>query len=127
MQTEPVADDAPTAVTLDTLHRDLSELKGDVRDVKGLLVSRLPTFPPEWPREVVRLLREGNRLNEERFAQLDVTLREQAIETHTILRTLADGQRQMTDNQRNLSDEIRALVARIDALIRGRGNGPPPA
>ena len=120
MQTEPVADKAPAAVTLNTLHHDLSELKGDVRDVKGLLVARLPTFPPEWPREVIRLLREGNRLNEERFAQLDVTLREQAIETHTILRTLADG-------QRNLSEEIRALVVRIDALIRGRGNGPPPA
>ena len=113
MQTEPVANEAPTAITLNTLHLDLSELKGDVR----LLVARLPTFPPEWPREVVRLLREGNRLNETRFAQLDVTLREQAIETHTILRTLADG-------QRNLSEEIRALVVRIDALIRGRGNGP---
>ena len=120
MQTEPVADDAPTEVTLDTLHRDLSELKGDVRDVKGLLVAGLQAFPPEWPREVVRLLREGNRLNEERSARLDVTIREQAMETHTILRDLADGQRQMVD-------DLRALVTRIDALIRGRGNGPSPA
>ena len=120
MQTEPVADDAPTAVTLDTLHHDLSELKGDVRDVKGLLVAGLQAFPPEWPREIVRLLREGSRLNEERFARLDVTIREQAMETHTILRALADGQRQMVD-------DLRALVTRIDALIRGRGNGPAPA
>ena len=127
MQTEPVADDAPTAVTLDTLHRDLSELKGDVRDVKGLLVAGLQAFPPEWPREIVRLLREGNRLNEERFARLDVAIREQAIETHTILRALADGQRQMVESQRNLFEEMRALVTRIDALIRGRGNGPSPA
>ena len=113
MQTESVADDAPNAVTLDTLHHDLSELK-------GLLVAGSQAFPPEWPREVVRLLREGTRLNEERFARLDVTIREQAMETHTILRALADGQRQMVD-------ELRALVTRIDALIRGRGNGPSPA
>ena len=120
MQTEPVADDASTVVTLDTLHRDLSELK-------GLLVAGLQAFPPEWPREIVRLLREGNRLNEERFARLDVAIREQAIETHTILRALADGQRQMVESQRNLFEELRALVTRIDALIRGRGNGPSPA
>lgn len=124
-------DDAPTAVTLDTLHRDLFELK-------SVLVTGLQAFPPEWPREVVRLLREGNRLNEERAAKLDVTIREQALETHTILRALADGQRQLVDGQRNLfaemrslseemralAEEMRALVARIDALIRARGNGP---
>jgi len=64
---------------------------------------------------VLRTLRENNRLSEARFAQLDVTLREQAIETHTILRAIADGQRQ-------LATDIRAL---IDALRRGRGNGAP--
>ena len=133
-------------VTLHTLHQDLGEVrsdlrevktdmrevKTDMREVKTLLATRLP--PPEWPGEMLRvahestqllrentqLLRESNRLSEERFARLDTTLREQTIETHSILRALAEGQRQ-------LWAEIRALIARIDALIRGRGDGSPAA
>ena len=110
-------------VTLHTLHQDLGE-------VKALLTTRLPA--PDWPgemlrtlhentqlsRENTRLLRENNRLTEERFTQLDVILREQAIETHTVLRAVAEG-------QRLLSADVRALIARIDALIRGRGDGAP--
>ena len=138
-------------VTLHTLHQDLGAVKGDLREMKGdmremkrdmrdvkeLLNTRLPS--PEWPGEMLRalrentqilgtnteslretthFLRENTRLNEERFTRLDTTLREQTIETHSILRTLAEGQRQ-------LWAEIRALIARIDALIRGRGNGSP--
>ena len=124
-------------VTLHTLHQDLGEVrsdlrevKTDMREVKALLTTRLPA--PDWPGEMLRtlrentqfsrentqLLRESNRLSEERFTQLDVTLREQAIETHTILRAVAEGQRQ-------LSTDVRALIARIDALIRGRGDGAP--
>ena len=124
-------------VTLHTLHQDLGEVrsdlrevKTDIREVKALLTTRLPA--PDWPGEMLRtlrentqfsrentqLLRENNRLSEERFTRLDVTLREQAIETHTVLRTVAEGQRQ-------LSADMRALIARIDALIRGRGDGSP--
>lgn len=124
-------------VTLHTLHQDLGEVrsdlrevKTDMREVKALLTTRLPA--PDWPGEMLRtlrentqlsrentqLLRENNRLSEERFARLDVTLREQAIETHTVLRAVAEGQRQ-------LSADMRALIARIDALIRGRGDGSP--
>jgi hypothetical protein len=33
----------------------------------------------------------------------------------------------MIDGQRLLSDDLRALLARIDALIRGRGDGNPAA
>src|SRR6266508_118252 len=98
-------------VTLRTLHQNLGA-------VKVLLTTGLRAFPQDWPGEVLRTLRENNRLSEARFAQLDGTLREQAIETHTILRAVADGQRQ-------LSADMRALIARIDALIRGRGNGAP--
>lgn len=136
-------------VTLGTLHRDLGEVKSDLREVKTdirevktdmrevkvLLTTRLPA--PDWPGEMLRtlrentqlsrentqLLRESNRLSEERFARLDATLREQAIETHTILRALVEGQRQLAEGLRQVAAELRALVARIDALIRGRGDG----
>src|SRR2546422_9052004 len=128
-----------SGVTLQTLHQDLGA-------VKVLLTTGLRAFPQDWPGEVLRTLRENNRRSEARFAQLDVTLREQAIETHTILRAVADGQRQLVDiqrdlaesqrllvegqhqlveEQRQLSADMRALIARIDALIRGRGNGAP--
>jgi hypothetical protein len=66
-------------------------------------------FSPDWPGEMLRLLRENNRLAESRFTQLDVTLREQALETNTVTRALVA--------------ELRALVTRIDALIRGRRDG----
>jgi hypothetical protein len=128
-----------SGVTLQRLHQDLGA-------VKVLLTTGLRAFPQNWPSEVLRTLRENNRLSEARFAQLDVTLREQAIETHTILRAVADGQRQIVDSQRDLAEsqrllvegqhqlveeqrqvsaDMRALIARIDALIRGRGNGAP--
>ena len=128
-----------SGVTLQTLHQDLGA-------VKVLLTTGLRAFPQDWPGDVLRTLRENNRLSEARFAQLDVALREQAIETHTILRAVADGQRQIVDSQRDLvesqrllvegqhqlveeqrqlSADMRALIARIDALIRGRGNGAP--
>jgi hypothetical protein len=40
------------------------------------------------------------------------------LETHTVLRAFADGQRQ-------LIEKLRALIARVDVLIRGRRNGRP--
>jgi hypothetical protein len=69
---------------------------------------------------MVRLLRESNRLQAERFTQLDVRIREQHFEIQEVLRALAEG-------QRGLSADIRALIARIDALIRGRDDGNPAA
>src|SRR5713101_6360268 len=107
-----------SGVTLRTLHQDLGA-------VKVLLTTGLRAFPQNWPGEVLRTLRENNRLSEARFAQPDVALREQAIETHTILRAVADGQHQLVEEQRQLSADMRALIARIDALIRGLGNGAP--
>jgi hypothetical protein len=135
-----------SGVTLQTLHQDLGA-------VKVLLTTGLRAFPQDWSGDVLRTLRENNRLSEARFAQLDVALREQSLETHTILRAVADGQRQIVDSQRDLAEsqrllvegqrllvegqhqlveeqrqlsaDMRALIARIDALIRGRGNGAP--
>jgi hypothetical protein len=127
-------------VTLGTLHGDLTDLQGEMRtgfvdlkgemragfaDLKTTLVvgfSRLPTR--ESSEEMVRLLRAGNRLNEERFTHLDVRIREQHLETQQALHALVDGQRLLIEGQQSMSAAIKALVA---ALMRGRNNGEPPA
>jgi hypothetical protein len=153
-----MTEDTPD-VTLGTLHGDLADLQGEMRagfadlkgemrtgfadlkgemragfaDLKTTLVvgfSRLPTR--ESSEEMVRLLRAGNRLNEERFTHLDIRIREQHLETQQVLHALVEGQRLMIEGQQSLSTEvkglsaaIKALIARIDALIRGRNNGEP--
>jgi hypothetical protein len=121
-------------VTLETLHEDLTagfaemratsqDLKGEVRagfvDLKATLIAGFRSLPSrESSEEMVRLLREGNRLHEERFTQLDLRIREQHLETQQVLHALVEG-------QRSLSADIKALIARLDALI-GRGNGGAP-
>jgi hypothetical protein len=147
-------------ITLETLHGDLTagfaDLKGEMRagfadlksemrlgfaDMKTTLVSGFAGLPSrESSEEMIRLLREGNRLQEMRFSQLDVRLREQHLETQQVLHALVEGQRVLTAEVRTLATEVRtlateikglstdikALVGRIDALIRGRNNGEPP-
>ena len=138
----------PADVTLYTLHEDLTagfaemrsgftDLKGEIRsgfgDLKATLIAGFRGLPSrESSDEMVRLLREGNRLNEARFTQLDLRIREQHFETQQVLhalvegqRFLVDGQRLLVEGQRSLSADIQALIARIDALIRGRSNGEP--
>ena len=131
----------PDDVTLHTLHEDLTagftemrsgfaDLKGEIRsgfaDMKVTLIAGFRGLPTrESSEEMVRLLREGNRLNEQRFTQLDVRLREQHLETQQVLHALVEGQRLLIDAHRSLSADIKALIARLDALIRGRGNGEP--
>ena len=129
-------------MTLDTLHDDLGRGFADMRagfaDLKVTLVSGFRSLPTrETSEEMVRLLREGNRLQEERFAQLDPRSREQHLETQQVLHAVVEGQRLLVEGQRAMSTDvravsadvkamsadIRALIARIDALIRGRGNG----
>jgi hypothetical protein len=122
-----------------------SEMRAGFADLKTTLVGGFRSLPGrETGDEMVRLLRESNRLQEARFTQLDLRTREQHLETQTALhalvegqrllvegqQTLVEGQRQLlegqqslVDGQREISAEIRALVARIDALIRGRGDG----
>ena len=133
----------PDDVTLHTLHEDLTagftemragfaDLKGEMRsgfgDLKATLIAGFRGLPTrESSEEMVRLLREGNRLNEERFTQLDLRIREQHFETQQVLHALVDGQRLLVEGQRSLSADIKALIARIDALIRGRSNGEPAA
>ena len=126
----------PDDTTLLTLHEDLTagfaemrsgftDLKGEIRsgfaDLKTTLIAGFRSLPTrESSEEMIRLLREGNRLNEGRFAQLDLRIREQHFETQQVLHALVEG-------QRSLSADIKALIARIDALIRGRDNGEPAA
>ena len=153
----------PQDVTLSTLHEDLTagfaemrigfaDLKGEVREVKTTLIAGFRSLPSrESSEEMIRLLREGNRLQEERFTQFDLRSRERHLEVQQVLhataegqrlliegqrslvegqrglvegqRSLVEGQRSLVEEQRSLSAEIRALIARLDALIRGRGNG----
>ena len=158
--------DNPEDVTLGTVHQDLqagfADLKGEVRsgfvdlkgemrsgfgDMKATMIAGFRGMPTrEQSDEMIRLLREGNRHQDERFAQLDARIREQHLETQHVLRALAESQRALLDGQRALQegvralhegvlalqesaralrDDMRALIARIDALIKGRGNGAP--
>ena len=122
----------PGGVTLDTLHEDLTqgfaEMRAGLGDLKATLIAGFRGLPTrESSEEMVRLLREGNRLNEARFTQLDLRIREQHFETQQVLHAVVEGQRLLIDGQRSLSADIKALIARLDALIRGRSNGEPTA
>jgi len=124
-------------ITLNTLHEDLTAGFGEMRagftDLKATLVAGFRGLASrESSEEMVRLLREGNRLQETRFAQLDVRIREQHLETQQVLHALVEGQhslleglRALANEVRNLSADIKALIARLDALIRRRGDGSP--
>ncbi len=75
-----------------------------------------------------------DRLQEKRFTQFDLRIREQHLELQNVLRgigegvrALLDGQRVLHEDIRSLSADIKALIARLDALIKGRGDGFPTA
>jgi hypothetical protein len=126
---------APDDITLLTLHEDLTAGFADMRsgvadmrsgfaDLKTTLIVGFRSLPTrESSEEMVRLLREGNRLNEERFTQLDLRIREQHFEIQQALHALVEDQRLLREDQRSLSADIKALVARLDALYRRRDNG----
>src|SRR2546425_12414825 len=124
------------AATLDTVHDDLTagfaDLKGEMRsglgDLKATLVAGFRSLPQrESSEEMVRLLREGNRLQDERFTRLDLRIREQHLESQQVLHAIVEGERLLVESQRSLSTDIKALIARLDALIKRRGNGEPTA
>lgn len=134
-----MAERNPQDVTLSTLHEDLqagfAETRTGFAELKATLITGFSGLPTrESSEEMVRLLREANRLQEERFGQLDLRIREQHLETQQTLhavvegqRVLIEGQRAMTDEIRSLSADIKALIARLDALLKGRGDGGPTA
>ncbi|MBI4560524.1 MAG: hypothetical protein HY724_00660 [Candidatus Rokubacteria bacterium] len=124
----------PKNVTLNTVHGDLkkgfADVKGELRagfgGLKVTLISGFQGLPSrESSEEMIRLLRENNRVQEERFTQLDVRIREQHLEIQQVLRALIEAQRAMSEEIRTLSTDIKALIARLDALIKGRGDGSP--
>ena len=137
-------DGEPEEITLKMVHEDL---RTGFADLKATLIAGFRSLPTrEQSDEMIRLLRENNRLQEERLAQLDVRIREQHLETQQVLhgvadgqrallegqralgeslRALAEGQRTMSDEIRSLSADIKALIARLDALIKDRGDGSP--
>lgn len=120
----------PEDITLNTIHEDL---KSGFADLKAVMVAGFRGLPTrEASEEMVRLLREGNRLQEERFALLDARIREQHLDLqHSLqalteaVRGIADGTRALMEGQRTLHDDIQRLIARLDALIKGRGDGSP--
>ena len=129
-----MANSEPEQVTLTTVHEDLragfADLKGEMRagfaDLKDTLITGFQSFPTrEQNEEMIRLLRENNRIQEGRFSQLDVRIREQHLETQQVLHALVDGVRILSEEVRHLSADIKALIVRIDGLIKGRGDGSP--
>lgn len=116
VRSQAMAKRKPEGVTLKTVHEDL---KAGFSDLKVTLITGFQSLPTrESSEEMIRLLRENNRVQEQRFTQLDVRIREQHLELQQALRTMAE-------EIRNLSTDIKALIARIDALIKGRGDGSP--
>jgi hypothetical protein len=122
-----VTNSEPEEASLRTVLEDLTsgfadlgaEVRAGFADLKVTLISGFQGLPTrEWGDEMLRLLRENNRLQEERVTRLDVRIREQHLEIQQVLRALAE-------DIRSLSIDIKALIARLDALIKGRGDSSP--
>src|SRR5438093_13390799 len=105
------------AATLDTLHDDLTagfaDLKGEMRsglgDLKATLVAGFRSLPQrESSEEMVRPLREGNRLQDERFTRLDLRIREQHLESQQILHAIVEAERLLAERQRTPSTDRKA-------------------
>ena len=69
-----MASGEPEEITLKTVHEDL---KGGFADLKATLVAGFRGLTTrEKSEEMLRLLRENNRIQEERLTQLDIRIRE---------------------------------------------------
>jgi len=77
--------------------------------------------------EMLRLLREGHRVTDERFTHLDAQLREQYARTDLAFQRLAESTRETVTEMRANTAYIKEVIRRLDAIIRGRNNGEPPA
>ena len=69
-------------------------------------------------RESTLLLREGNRLNEERFTRLDITLREQTLETRGVLHDVTVSRRQIVASQQPMVESQQQLVESHRRLVQ---------
>ena len=104
-----------------------AEMRAGFTDMKVTLVTGFAGLASrESSEEMILLLREGNRLQEMRFTQLDVRIHEQHVATQHVLHALTESHALLAAKTVGLSTDITRLIARIDALIRGRRNGEPP-
>ena len=136
----------PDDVTLGTLHADLTRGFGEMRagfaDLKVTIITGFRGLPTrESSEEMVRLLREGHRLNEQRFSELDSRIREQHLENQQTIQTvfaglsqldasiqrserqdrrrhrrLLEAQQQMLESQQRMQEEQRSLSVEVKAL-----------
>jgi len=150
-------------VTLNTLHGDLADLKGEMRagfadlkgemregfaDLKTTMIKGFAGLPTrESSEEMIRLLRENNRIQESRLveirddlklidartaradarsAELNVQSQERHARLEASLASLAESQRGLVAEGEQLRTEMRALMRLIESIIRGRHNGDPP-
>lgn len=116
---------SPQDVTLNTLHEDLKTLREETRtgfaELKTTLIAGFRGLPSrESSEEMVRLLRDSNRLQEERFTQLDLRIREQHLETQQVLHALIEGQRLLIEGQRGLIEGQHGLMEGQYGLIEGQ-------
>ncbi len=109
-----------------------SEMRAGFADLKATMTIGFAGLPTrEQSEEMLRILRDGNRRDDERFIHLDVRIREQHLETQQALHELIEGQRLLLEGQRSLatSNDVKELSAEvrrfIDGFLRGRGDGEP--
>jgi DNA repair exonuclease SbcCD ATPase subunit len=108
----------PQRVTLNTVHHDLTS---GFADLKATLVTGFANLPTrESGEEMVRLLRESNRLQEERFTQLDLRIRGQHLEVQQVLRAVVEGQRLLVEGQRALMEGQHTLIEGQRSLIEAQ-------
>ena len=120
-----MTNERPAEITLNTLHEDLKTVSQETRtgfaDLKATLIAGFRGLPSrESSEEMVRLLRESNRLQEERFTQLDVRIREQHLEVQQVLHAVVEGQRLLIEGQRGLIEGQRGLIESQRGLIEGQ-------
>jgi len=120
-----MTNERPAEITLNTLHEDLKTVSQETRtgfaDLKATLIAGFRGLPSrESSEEMVRLLRESNRLQEERFTQLDVRIREQHLEVQQVLHAVVEGQRLLIEGQRGLIEGQRGLIEGQRGLVDGQ-------
>jgi hypothetical protein len=119
--------------TLSDVRGEVRALRGDIADLKASVMAGFAGAPTRAQSdEMLRLLRENNRLQEGRFAELGGVLREQHaelrdwfreehaklhewlreqhLENQQMLHGLSESQQSMTDGQQSLAERMQSLA-----------------
>src|SRR5215470_7488191 len=111
-------------VTLETLHGDLTDLKGDVSGLRGevragfadletTMITGFAGMPTrESSEEMIRLLRENNRLTGERFTHLEGQVAEGFTRLGVLMRE------QHVETQQTLGSLVHEIKRLVDSLVR---------